>query len=98
MLAAGFLQATLGSMFMENAAVREALHRQPFESFTIQLADGRSLLVKHPDFVAVGARRVVYVGQDDSTTIIEPLLIVSLDTKPKPPNGENGSHRKRRKP
>jgi hypothetical protein len=33
--------------------VREALHKQPFEPFDMRLADGRSLLVPHPDFVAL---------------------------------------------
>jgi hypothetical protein len=82
---------------MDIAGVREALHRQPFEAFAIRLADGRSLAVPHPDFVALGARRIVVVGEDDSTSIIEPLLIVSLDTPPKPSSGGNGSHGKKRK-
>ena len=38
---------------MDIAGIREALHRQPFEPFVIQLADGRALAVRHPDFVAV---------------------------------------------
>jgi len=61
------------------AGIREALHKQPFEPFVIRLADGRSLPVSHPDFVAVGLRRIVVVGENDSTSTIEPLLIVSID-------------------
>jgi len=61
------------------AVIREALHRQPFEAFTIRLADGRKLAVGHPDFVAVGPRRAIVIGPDDSWSVIEPLLIVSLD-------------------
>ena len=37
--------------------VREALHQQPFRSFEIRLLDGRSFLVKHPDFVALPPTR-----------------------------------------
>ena len=75
---------------MDIDGVRQALHRQPFEPFVIRLADGRSLPVRHPDFVAVGRRRIVVVGADDRTSMIEPLLIVSLDTLPKKGKGRDG--------
>jgi len=65
---------------MDLAGIREAVHKQPFEPFTIRLADGRALPVPHPDFVAVGNRRIVVVAEDDSWSVIEPLLIVSLDS------------------
>ena len=64
---------------MDLAGIREALHKQPFEPFTIRLADGQSLPVPHADFVAVGPRRIVVVSVDDSWCVVEPLLIVSLD-------------------
>lgn len=64
---------------MDLNGIREALHRQPFEPFVIRLADGRALSVPHPDFVAVGNRRMVVVAEDDSWSVVEPLLIVSLD-------------------
>jgi hypothetical protein len=50
---------------MDIDEIRGALHRQPFEPFTIRLADGRSLPVPHPDFVAVAPRRVVVVASED---------------------------------
>jgi hypothetical protein len=81
---------------MDIAGIREVLHRQPFQPFSIRLADGRSLAVKHRDFVALGTRRIVHVAEDDSTTIIEPLLIVSLDIPPTSDAG-NGSQSRRRK-
>jgi hypothetical protein len=64
---------------MDLQGIREALHRQPFEPFTIRLADGRAISVRHPDFVAIGKRRVIVVEPDDSWLVVEPLLIVSLD-------------------
>jgi len=64
---------------MDLAGVREALHRQPFEPFAIRLADGRSLPVPHPDFVALSSRRVIVVAKDNSWAVVEPLVIVSLD-------------------
>ena len=75
---------------MDIDGVREALHREPFQPFAIRLADGRSMPIRHPDFVALGKRRIVVVGEDDSTTMIEPLLIVSLDTPPKKGRAGNG--------
>ena len=33
--------------------VRDAMHRQPFLGFTVRLVDGRSFLIKHPDFVSI---------------------------------------------
>ena len=64
---------------MDLAGLRQALRRQPFEPFRIRLADGRSVAVAHPEFVAIGTRRVIVVADDDSWSVIEPLLIVSLD-------------------
>jgi hypothetical protein len=64
---------------MDLQGIREALRHQPFDPFSIRLADGRSLSVPHPDMVAVGNRRIIVVQPDDSWSVIEPLLIVSLD-------------------
>lgn len=77
---------------MDVAGVRDALHKHPFEPFSIRLADGRSLRVPHPDFVALTPRRVIVGAADDSWSVIEPLLIVSLDyaTPKKNGNGKRG--------
>jgi hypothetical protein len=75
---------------MDIAGIRDALHKQPFDPFVIRLADGRSVPVPHPDFVALGKRRIVVVGKDDTTATIEPLLIVSLDTLPPKAHKGNG--------
>jgi hypothetical protein len=78
---------------MDIAGVREALHKVPFEPFIIRLADGRSLPVPHRDFVALTSRRIIVGAEDDSWSIIEPLLIVSLDSMPQKGKGKNGKHR-----
>jgi hypothetical protein len=75
---------------------REALQKQPFEPFAIRLAHGRSLPVQHPEFVAVGKRRAIVIGEDDSWSWIEPLLIVSLDSLPTPEGGQNGKSRRKK--
>jgi len=59
--------------------IREALHRQPFKPFDIRLADGRRLPVNHSDFAAVGKYRILVVEPDDSRSVVEPRLFVSLD-------------------
>jgi hypothetical protein len=64
---------------MDIDGIRQALHKHPFEPFQIRLADGRALAVPHPDFVAVAPQRIVVVAEDSSWTVIEPLLVVSLD-------------------
>jgi hypothetical protein len=81
---------------MDIAGVREALYKQPFEPFIIRLADGRSLPVPHRDFVALTPRRVIVGAEDDSWSIVEPLLIVSLDSMPTKNKGGNGASKKRR--
>jgi hypothetical protein len=79
---------------MDIAGVRELLHRQPFEPFVIRLADGRTLYVPHRDFVALTPRRVIVGAEDDSWSIVEPLMIVSLDSMPTKSKGENGARKK----
>ena len=66
---------------MDIKVLRDELHREPFRPFRLRLADGRELFVPHPDFVAVSPRRVVVIDpHDESMSIIEPLLIVSIET------------------
>jgi hypothetical protein len=52
--------------------------------------------VPNPDFVAVGTRRIVVIAEDDSSAMVEPILIVSLDYGAPMPNAGNGSSKKRR--
>jgi hypothetical protein len=76
---------------MDIAAVRDALHRQPFRAFTCRLADGRSIQVPHPDFVAVSPRQVVVISPvDESLSILEPLLIQSIEIPAVPQPGQAG--------
>jgi hypothetical protein len=65
---------------MDFRMISEALHAQPFRAFTLRLADGRALYIPHPDFVAVSPRHVLVIDpRDEGFSIVEPLLIVSLD-------------------
>jgi hypothetical protein len=73
---------------MDIEGAREALRKVPFKPLTMRLADGRALPITHPEFVALGKRRLVAIGEDDSWSI------VSLDEEKKPRSGGNG-HKKR---
>lgn len=81
---------------MDPNAIREAVHAAPFRPFRLHLADGRVLTIPHPEFIWItpqGRRVFVARPEDDGTTIVEPLLIVTLETiEPIPaPPGSNGS-------
>src|SRR4051794_38680794 len=72
---------------MNTNAIREALHQQPFVPFALRLVDGRELKVRHPDFVAVSPGRVIVINPDDeATSLLEPLLIVSIGYPRSSPN------------
>jgi hypothetical protein len=75
--------------------IREARNRQPFQPFSLRLADGREIPVQHPEFIAVSRRRVAVFDAEERLSIPEPLLIVSLEfpagTSLPPPWRENGA-------
>ncbi|MFQ5490533.1 MAG: hypothetical protein ACE5GE_07405 [Phycisphaerae bacterium] len=59
-----------------------AVHRaQPFQPFTIHLADGRSFHVDHPEFLALsrGGRTIILSIGEESHQFIDVLLITSLE-------------------
>lgn len=65
---------------MHVSAIRKALHAQPFQPFRLRLADGREFPVPHPDFVAISERTVVVIDPaDEGATVLEPVLIISLE-------------------
>jgi hypothetical protein len=72
--------------FMDIEHVRDAVHKQPFEAFTIRLSDGRALPVKHPEFVAISPNLVVVIGEKGyGASHIDPFLIVSVEFEGKQP-------------
>jgi hypothetical protein len=66
---------------MTTEQFRATLHLQPFQPFTIRMADGRSFDVTHPDFVAQSpsGRTVVIVQPDDSYSVLDLLLMSELE-------------------
>lgn len=60
------------------------MHAAPFQPFTIHVADGRSLPVPHPDFIAImGSGRSVVVTspveKESSFSIVDVPLITQLE-------------------
>jgi hypothetical protein len=66
-------------------------HAQPFRLYRIHMADGRSLDVRHPDFVArsPSGRTIVVYGPDDTCEIVDLLLVASLELL----DGQSGEKR-----
>jgi hypothetical protein len=59
---------------------RETLHRQPFQPFTIRMADGRAIDIPHPDFVALSrsGRTVIVTQPDEGYSVLDLLLMTEL--------------------
>jgi hypothetical protein len=74
--------------------IREFYDAQPFRPFTIHLADGRAIPVRHRDFMmaAPSGRTIVVQQPDDSLNIIDLLLVTDLEVGGR----ENGSRSRRR--
>jgi hypothetical protein len=74
-------------MTMED--LRAAVHKAPFQPFTIHLADGHAIHVPHPDFVALaggGLSAVVTSLTSNGFTVVDLSLISRLEVPavPKP--------------
>ncbi|HEV2948381.1 MAG TPA: hypothetical protein VGX70_13470 [Gemmataceae bacterium] len=75
---------------MTNKQLREMHLALPFVPFEISMADGRTLTVNHPEFLAeTPAGRTIAVSHPDGTIeIVDLLLVTSL--KPR----RNGARRR----
>jgi len=78
---------------MKITKLREAMHAAPFQPFTIHTADGRSVHVPHPDFIALmGAGRTAVVTSPSeeaspSYLLIDVPLITQLEIQGTASNG-----------
>ena len=78
---------------MQVETIREALRAEPFRPFTVRLADGRSLPVPHPELVGLAGRTIFVASpaQDESYSLVDSVLIVSLDyAAPAAPSPDGG--------
>jgi hypothetical protein len=75
---------------MNADSLRNARNAQPFQPFAVTLADGRRFEVRHRDFLSISpnGRQAVIWNADDSWSVLEPLLILTIDyPAPSPSNG-----------
>jgi hypothetical protein len=64
--------------------LRAAYNALPFKPFTLHLADGRQIPVSSREFImTVPSGRTVFICQpDDTTNIVDLLLVTDLEFKP----------------
>lgn len=74
--------------------IRDLYKAEPFKPFTMHLADGRHIPVRHREFMALspGGRTVVVYRPDDSMNIVDLLLVTDTEL-----GAPNGSKRRRGK-
>jgi hypothetical protein len=75
--------------------IRHFLEAQPFQPFSMHLADGREIAVHHREFMAAfpSGRTVVVIQPDDTMNVIDLLLVTDVEIKSR----RNGSSGKRRR-
>jgi hypothetical protein len=62
---------------------REVREANPFRPFTIHLADGRSLTVRHRDFVSQSptGRTIIVYGTDESFSLVDLYLVTRIEVQ-----------------
>jgi hypothetical protein len=61
--------------------VRDAMHSQPFQPFTVKLVDGQSYTVRHPDFISVPTLprgRNLVIHDNEGMHLIDLNLVVEV--------------------
>ncbi len=64
--------------------LRKAYRAEPFKPFTISLTDGRRFYVGHQEYLSIAPRAqrtFVVAGEDEEYSVIDLLLVTSLDYK-----------------
>jgi hypothetical protein len=67
--------------------VRGTMHAAPFRPFRVFLVDGRSYMVRHPDFIAVaasGRHRDLTIHDDDGPHYLDLGLVVEIHPEAAP--------------
>jgi hypothetical protein len=70
-----------GKSILTIEQLRTLYRSQPFQPFTIHLADGREIAVNHPEYLSFSpsGRTIVVHQLDDSFTIVDLLLVTDLE-------------------
>lgn len=74
---------------MRTESLHETIHAEPFRPFSICLANGAKVDVRHPETILhpTGSRTAVVMGPDESVRILDVALIVELQIGPPIPAG-----------
>ena len=77
---------------MKSEKLRAAMHAAPFQPFKISVADGRSVEVPHPDFIAIMGERTAIVtspleAANPSYLLIDVPMITQLEIQDSAANG-----------
>ena len=75
---------------MTTEQIRKFHQAQPFRPFSINLADGRSIPVNHPELLALGGRTIAVFEEPDAAEIIDLLLVTTLKPAASNGSGRNG--------
>jgi hypothetical protein len=65
---------------MTSAQITRTLTTAPFQNFMIHIADGRTILIRHPEVVRLtgGGRLAIVENAEGMDEVIDVLMIVSL--------------------
>ncbi|MEL7088783.1 MAG: hypothetical protein AAGL98_10145 [Planctomycetota bacterium] len=65
---------------MTTVQLKKYVQAKPFKPFTIHLADGRAMMVSHPELISIspGGRTVGVWTHEDAIETIDLLLVTSL--------------------
>jgi hypothetical protein len=63
---------------MNADAIREWARRQPFEPFEVRLSNGQSYQVRHPELVALGKQKMVFV--DPETDAVTHVALIHVNS------------------
>ncbi len=67
---------------MTTEGLKSFLTARPFRPFLIHIADGRSVEVNHPEWIAHAGGRIALVAKpDESFEVIDLRLVPSLEAK-----------------
>jgi len=66
---------------MTSEQLKATLKQQPFQPFTIRMADGRAFTVAHPEWVMVSptGRTAILFKPDDSYSVVDLMLMNELE-------------------
>ncbi len=68
---------------MTSNEIRKLLRAQPFQPFTLHLADGRTFDVPHPERMIAGeGARIAIVSHDRTYDLVDLLLVTSAELRP----------------